>query len=141
MDLEKIMEVFVQCSEPMEIGNTPKGFLRVIPIVGGTFIGQAIKGKVVPGGADWNTVRKDGSSEIWARYTLETDDGKLISITNEGVHGSREGETIWTRPSFLTSTGPLAWLNENSFVGRLEPQEANEGIAVKLHFYRLKHIT
>ncbi|WP_277679664.1 DUF3237 domain-containing protein [Gracilibacillus dipsosauri] len=138
MDVEKIMEVYVRCSEPLEIGDTPKGFLRVIPIVGGAFEGPAIKGKVVPGGADWNTVRKDGSKEVWARYTLETDDGTLISITNEGVHGSCEKETIWTRPSFLVSTGQYAWLNGEIFVGTLEPQQVDEGIAVKLHFYRLK---
>ncbi|WP_208591902.1 DUF3237 domain-containing protein [Gracilibacillus suaedae] len=125
----------------MEIGDTPKGFLRVIPIVGGTFEGPAINGRVVPGGADWNTVRKDGSSEIWARYTLETDDGILISIINEGNHGNSKGETIWTHPSFLTSIGWYAWLNEDTFVGKLEPQQVNEGIAVKLHFYRLKQIT
>ncbi|SHN30684.1 DUF3237 domain-containing protein [Gracilibacillus kekensis] len=139
MELEKIMEVYVECSEPMEIGDTPKGFLRVIPIVGGTFEGSAIKGSVVPGGADWNTVREDGSTEVWARYTLETDDGTLISIINEGVHGSNGEDTIWTHPSFLTPiSSRYSWLNEKTLIGKLEPLQVNEGLAVKLHFYCLE---
>jgi hypothetical protein len=36
-----------------EVGITPHGKRRVIPITGGSFAGPAIKGTVEPGGADW----------------------------------------------------------------------------------------
>jgi len=138
MDVIKVMELNVQCDEPLEIGETPKGFLRVIPIVGGTFQGTSIQGTIIPGGADWNTLLKDGTTEVWARYTMETNDGTLISITNEGVHGNGKDEPIWTRPSFLAPVGPYAWLNEVTLIGMLEPQPLDEGIAVTIHLFRLK---
>lgn len=40
----------------VEVGRTPTGFRRVIPIVGGTVSG-GLEGQVLPGGADWNVLR------------------------------------------------------------------------------------
>jgi hypothetical protein len=37
----------------MEFGHVAPGRRRVIPILGGTFEGPAVRGIVVPGGADW----------------------------------------------------------------------------------------
>jgi hypothetical protein len=31
-----------------------------------------LRGKVVPGGADWQIIRSEGVAELEARYTLET---------------------------------------------------------------------
>jgi hypothetical protein len=44
----------------VEVGRTPTGFRRVIPIVGGTVSG-GLEGEVLPGGADQNVLRPDGS--------------------------------------------------------------------------------
>ena len=41
---------------------------------GGTVDGPRLKGKVLPGGADWQIVRADGVVHLTARYTIETDD-------------------------------------------------------------------
>ena len=69
---------------PMQdIGEGPNGYRRIIPITGGRFEGR-ISGDILPGGADWNLVRPDGTVHLWARYTLRADDGALIMITNEG---------------------------------------------------------
>ena len=43
-----------------KLGNTPYGERRVIDIHGGTVDGPKLKGKVLPGGADWQIVRADG---------------------------------------------------------------------------------
>jgi hypothetical protein len=130
----KVMEVTVRCAEPLEVGETPKGYLRVIPIIGGTFEGPRLKGKVIPGGADWNMTREDGVAEVFAKYTIETDDGVLISVTNEGTI-KPNGERIITKPTFLVAIGKYDWLNDEIFIGTLDPLPTSEGIVVKLSFY------
>src|SRR5262245_46456872 len=78
------LELRVQLGPPLELGQTALGRRRIVPIVGGTFEGPDLKGKIVPGGADWQLVRHDGVAEIDARYTLQTDKGQLIYIRNGG---------------------------------------------------------
>jgi hypothetical protein len=116
----------IAVGEPLVIGNAPHGLRRTIPILGGSFNGPRLSGKVVPGGADWQVVRPDGITEVEARYTLETDDGALIHVLNTGIRaGSKEviarlanGE--WcdpsdyyfrTRPVFETGAPHYQWLH------------------------------
>ena len=56
-----------------KLGNTPYGERRVINILGGTVEGPKLKGKILPGGADWQIVRADGVVHLTARYTAETE--------------------------------------------------------------------
>ena len=58
---------------------------RIIPIVGGTFEGSGMKGRVLNNGADWQIVRADGLTEIDTRYALETDKGQIIYVQNVGM--------------------------------------------------------
>ena len=63
----------------------------MINIVGGSFRGSQLSGRVRPGGADWQIVRADGTAELDARYTFETDGGELIQVTSQGLrHGPAE---------------------------------------------------
>ncbi len=75
----------VQVGPPTELGEVPRGRRRIIPILGGSFEGPNIRGKVVPGGADWQIVRADGLAELDTRYMLQTDSGHLIYIQNAGI--------------------------------------------------------
>ena len=75
----------VQVGPPTELGEVPRGRRRIIPILGGSFEGPNIRGKVVPGGADWQIVRADGLAELDTRYLLQTDSGHLIYIQNAGI--------------------------------------------------------
>ena len=76
---------------PLDLGLIPAGRRRIVPILGGTFEGSGLKGRIQPGGADWQIVRADGFTELDTRYTLETDDGKLIYVQNVGIrHASPE---------------------------------------------------
>ena len=59
------MTLRVQVGPPMELGEVPKGRRRIIPILGGTFEGPNIRGKVLAGGADWQIVRADGLAELF----------------------------------------------------------------------------
>ncbi len=116
----------VTIAEPLVVGRTAGGLRRIINITGGTFSGPRLSGKVLPGGADWQIIKSDGITELEAKYTLETDDGALIYITNWGLrHGPKEvmeklmaGEYVSpdayyfrTVPRFETGTEKYAWLN------------------------------
>ena len=131
------MTLRVQVGKPTEFGEVPRGRRRVIPILGGTFEGPNIRGKVLPGGADWQIVRADGLAELDTRYTLQTDRGSLIYIQNAGIrHASPEitkkllaGESVdpsqvyfKTVPTFETSAPELQWLTRAIFVGIGERQ-------------------
>ena len=70
------------------LGRTPYGERRMIGIIGGSVSGPKLKGRILPGGADWQIIRGDGAADIKARYAIETEDGALIMVTSEGLrHG------------------------------------------------------
>ena len=116
----------VELDPPMVVGGTPYGERRIIPIKGGSFAGPRLSGKILPGGADWQVIRTDGAAELEARYTLQTDDGALIYVLNQGIRsGSKEvmgrlarGEKVHaseyyfrTRPFFETGAPKYQWLH------------------------------
>src|SRR5215831_1337617 len=87
--LEFVMELRVDIAEAVELGTIHGGVKRVIPITGGSFDGPGLRGVVLEGGADWQTVRPDGVAMLYARYTLRTDGGDLITVENRGFrHGA-----------------------------------------------------
>lgn len=131
--LEFAFEVRAEVADPTVVGALPTGQIRrIIDIVGGTFEGPRIRGRVLPGGADWQLVRaSDGFTDVDARYTLETESGDLIYVTNSGIrHAAPEvmrrlnaGEVvdqseIYFRavPRFETSAPELEWLMRSVFV-------------------------
>src|SRR5882757_1026860 len=66
------------------IGDGPHGLRLTFPINGGSFDGDRLRGKVLPGGDDWVVQRADGVLELDLRITLETDDGALIATVDTG---------------------------------------------------------
>lgn len=131
-ELEFAFEVRAQVAEPLVVGELPNGTRRIIEILGGTVEGPGISGTVLPGGADWQLIRReDGFTNIDARYTIETDTGSLIYVSNIGIrHAPPEvmrrlnaGETvdqseIYFRaiPEFETGDPDLEWLMRSIFV-------------------------
>jgi hypothetical protein len=109
----------------VEIGRTPLGMRRRVPIIGGTFEGPRIKGIIVPGGADWQLQRADDYTEIEADYMIEASDGTQIHVMNRGLTNTRvKGATrryLRTVPRFEAPSGPHEWLNQSIFVGGLKP--------------------
>lgn len=85
--LEFAFEVRADVADPIVVGELPDGRTRrIIEILGGSFEGPALKGRLLPGGADWQLIRReDGFTEVDARYTLETDSGDLIYVSNVGI--------------------------------------------------------
>src|SRR5690606_31398814 len=78
-------EMHVQVAQPVDLGEVTHGRRRIVEILGGTFEGPEIKGRVVPGGADWQMIQPDGFSELDTRYSLETDQGEIIYVQNFGI--------------------------------------------------------
>ncbi|MFM1885164.1 MAG: hypothetical protein RL026_321 [Pseudomonadota bacterium] len=135
IDTEFVCEIRALVEAPLVIGQGPKGLRRVVPILGGSFEGPRLKGRIIPGGADWQYVRPDGVLSLEARYTLEVDDGTRIMVVNRGMrHGPPEvlerifrGEIVPAdayyfrcTPEFEAPAGPHAWLNESIFIGTAE---------------------
>lgn len=121
-----------------DIGPTPAGKRRIVPVVGGRFVGEALRGVVVAG-EDWITERNDGSFHLDVRLTLTTDDGQNILMRYQGLrHGPAEvmarlarGEDVAPEqyyfriaPVFETASEPYAWLNRILAIGsgRRRPQ-------------------
>ena len=84
-DLRFAFEIEVQVAPPLDLGVTLNGHRRVIHIKEGRVLGERLRGRIVPGGADWQIVHSDGSASLDARYTMEADDGALIYVVNRGV--------------------------------------------------------
>lgn len=135
---DEIMRLQVKIAPPELVGPVADGKLQVIPITGGTFAGEKLNGRVVPGGADWNTGRPEGLAHVFAKYLLQTEDGEYIAIENEGVIDFAAGTLIKTRPTFQANqNGRYGFLNEGVYVGSLEvdPQTGNQ---VNITIYKLR---
>jgi hypothetical protein len=149
IELAPLLRIRVTLEAIRDLGDTPLGRRRIIGITGGTFTGARLSGKVLPGGADWQIIRADGTADLDARYTLETSDGALIYVVNKGYrHGPKEvierlakGEDVdpalyymRTTPWFETSAPAYAWLNRVVCLGT----GARRAAAVELDFYEVK---
>jgi hypothetical protein len=131
-----------------KLGNTPYGERRIINILGGAVEGERLKGKVLPGGADWQIVRADGVVHLTARYTVETETGGQILVNSEGYrHGPPEVMALLARDEtvdrslyyfrafmrFETADPQAAWLNRILAVG----YGARENRAVRLDVHEV----
>jgi hypothetical protein len=111
---------------------------RIIPILGGTLEGPELTAEILPYGADFQTQRSPGGTELDARYMAATAEGELMFITNLAVRaGSPEdiaalasgnkvpAERIYFRcsPRISTDAPRLAHLNDKVLIGsgRREP--------------------
>ena len=134
-----VMRLLVEVAVPVELGEISGVQKRIVPIIGGYFEGPNLNGKVLPGGTDWQYTRPDGVVVLEARYTLRTDDGRLVSVVNRGFrHGvpglaamiasgrrvPRSAYYFVTAPLFETSDAGLAWLTKAIFVGEAEREES-----------------
>jgi hypothetical protein len=146
--LEFIFAARVTVDPALDLGDVGKGGRRIVPITGGDFSGPQLRGQVVPGGADWQVLRRDGVAELEARYTLRTDDGVLIYVRNHALrHGPPDviaalaaGRPVdpasyYFRGATFFETGDAryAWLTKHIIVCTGEREPA----AVKLQFFKV----
>jgi hypothetical protein len=140
LQTEFVLEARVTCDSPIVVGTSKQGKRQLIPITGGEFNGPSIKGRVLPGGADWQLVRPDGVTEIEARYAIQTDDGINISVVNRGIAlypPAFEQVYVRTTPEFeAPSDSAYAWLNEAIFVGTVQVA-SKQPLVVLVRVYKL----
>jgi hypothetical protein len=110
-----------------DLGSTPVGHRRIVPVSGGHFHGERLRGEILPhAGSDLLIARTDGAFQQDARLALQTEDGELILMTYRGVrHSSPEvasriarGDAVApsdyylrTAPFFETAAPKYDWLN------------------------------
>jgi len=63
---------------------TRAGHRRVVPIVSGQVSGL-LEAEILPGGADWQLVRPDGTVDIDTRYSARTAAGEYVHLRTAGV--------------------------------------------------------
>lgn len=110
-----LMVLRLATSATQDIGSTTEGTLTIFPVIGGSFEGERLRGKVVAGG-DWVKTRTDGTLTLDLRVTLETDDGGLIHMTFTGVRDDANNY-FRTAPRFETAATKYAFLNRLLAVG------------------------
>lgn len=138
IETEFIYRATIAIGPVQEIGNTQAGHRRIIPITGGAFDGpgldgKALAGEILPGGADWQVARPDGTAFVEARYTMRTAAGALIYVQNAGYrHGPPDvmarlaaGDAVdpdsyyfRTMPQFETADAGLSWLTRTVCVAK-----------------------
>lgn len=130
--LKHLCDMKVDLAPPIEMGQAPRGYRRIIPIVGGSFSGERLRGEVLNIGADWQTVFSETAAELDTRYALLTDDGAIIEIRNFGYRSGPpeviaalgRGEDVdpalyymRTHPRFETGDPRYSWINHKIFIG------------------------
>ena len=147
--LRPLFDVQVELAEILSLGRTPLGERRIINITGGTFAGERLSGRILPGGADWQIIRADGVADIKARYAIETSAGALIMVTSEGLrHGPPDvmerlarGDNVDPRHyyfrtvmRFETAAPTVDWLNRILAIAKGQ----REARAVRLDVYEVE---
>jgi hypothetical protein len=127
-----LMKLKLAVNGMQAVGETPSGNRRIGLVTGGTFEGPKLRGKVLPGGADWIMVRNDGVTTLDVRIVLESDDGAMIGLQYRGLrHGPDEvmakvnaGQFVdpslyyfRTTVTFETAAPQYAWLNKVFGIG------------------------
>lgn len=114
-----LMTLRLATAPTQNVGAGPHGTRIVYPITGGSFEGDRLRGKVLPGGADWTLKRPDGVVELDLRITLQTDDGALVQMTFEGIRddGAPGAPYFRTLPRFEAADARYSFLNRLLAVG------------------------
>jgi hypothetical protein len=113
---------------PQVVGSVPAGYFRRTGIItGGSFAGDRLSGRALPGGGDWVLLRPDGVTHLDVRAMLETDHGETIYMSYTGRlkqpagaaerlaagHTLTEAELYFrTAVQFETAAAELLWLND-----------------------------
>lgn len=130
--LKYFASLAVEVGTPLELGHVGPGVRRMIPITGGTVTGVDWKGRVLPGGTDYQMVVESRRAHLEARYVLETDAGDLIYVCNRAIRSGapealarvQRGDAVapgevYSRSAatFETSSRTLGWIADRIFIG------------------------
>ena len=147
--LEHVCDPAVTIAAPVEVGMTPSGLRRMIPITGGTVTGPLLNGRLLPGGADFQLILGNGTqAHLDARYVMELSDGSRVFVQNTALRVASvenslrlmrgqpvDPQSVYFRcqPRLEATSPDWAWLNECQFIGT--GQRAPDGVF--LSFYKV----
>ncbi|WP_221583369.1 DUF3237 domain-containing protein [Microbacterium sp. G2-8] len=121
-----LARIDVDVADPSDLGVVAGEHRRIVSIIGGTVDGPGLSGRVLPGGADFQRLRIDGTQELDARYGLELEDGTRLYVENQALRAGdpevmarlARGERVDPSLVYFRSTprvhapaGPWEWLN------------------------------
>lgn len=131
-------QAVVDIAPRQALGASPRGERFIVPITGGQFEGaidgHALRGHIVPGGADRQLVRADGVRELDALYEMQTQECAVITVHNRVLIDENTAGTRYamSQISVTAPDGPCAWLNRRVFVGTLHPlRPSREAVLVR----------
>jgi hypothetical protein len=131
--LSYVFSLRAELAPPVELGDIDGKRKRFIALTGGRVYGPRLSGKVLTGGGDWQSIASGGLTEVWARYSVQADDGTVINVINTGVRtatpevidklarGLEVDPSLYyfrTTPTFDVRPGPHEWLRRKVFVAR-----------------------
>lgn len=131
MKLEHLMDFKGRLLDPyLDAGTGPYGTRYLYTAADGEFAGPRLKGRVLPGGGDWPLADDNGTMRLDIRVTLETEDGALIYLQNQGVwradptrpapqqgQPAEYGDTyIMSTPRFETGDERYRWLDDHVYI-------------------------
>ncbi|MYF07441.1 MAG: DUF3237 domain-containing protein [Rhodospirillaceae bacterium] len=132
IQLKPLFRINANVAEPQTTPQGPVGDRRFIPVTGGTFEGERLRGEMLAGGSDCQLMRADGVAELDVRVALRCDDGVIIFVKGLGLrHGPAEvmqrvaaGEDVDPREYYFREAilfeappGAYEWLNRVLAIG------------------------
>jgi len=139
--LQFVFEETVQLGSWMKFGDTPLGSRTLVPITGGTIQGPVLRGRILPGGWDWQLATAGGCRQFRAAYSIETDDHVRIRVDNRAkICPDKEStvEDLFTAPEFEAPLGRYQWLNSGAYIGVLHFVPGGAQPEVTIRIYRAK---
>lgn len=111
---EFLFHIHATLNPPFVVPNGPLGTRVIVPVTGGTVVGPKVNATIENLGADWLTMRADGTAQLDVRIVLTTNDGALIYVTYKGIMSpDADGKPrIVTAPLFETGDERYAWLTQ-----------------------------
>ncbi|REE07375.1 uncharacterized protein DUF3237 [Paraburkholderia sp. BL27I4N3] len=131
--LDFVFESHVNLGEFKLYGTYNAHKRGVMHLLGGTFEGPGIRGKILPSDRDWPTYYGNGVRSTDVQYVYVTDDGVPLFVTVDGYRYDKkemtgpmlEAENVKPAPNMLRifvrihapDDSRYSWMNYNLFVG------------------------
>ena len=106
-EIEPLLVLTAQTKTVRNVADVPGGDRMIVDVVGGSFEGPRLRGRILPSGGDWVT-RIANRSRMEVRLLLETHDGTTILLQYRGkAHQAAGNVRIEVVGSFDAPAGPV----------------------------------
>jgi hypothetical protein len=81
---EPWLRIVAEVAAPQIFGKANGTERRCVPVLGGSVTGR-FEATILPGGADWQRVLPDGTTELEVHYAMKTAAGDLVEVSSSGL--------------------------------------------------------